>query len=60
MKKIIFSFILLIFLCTHLAAQSTPQTLTPEEVNEWYQKQDWVSGLQIQPDAYVNKEILAR
>jgi biofilm protein TabA len=62
MKKIIFSFIILIFLFTHLkvTAQSTVQTLTPKEVSEWYQKKEWLSGLQMQPHASINKETFAR
>jgi len=59
MKKIIFFFILILSLTSmHVLAQSTP--LTEQQVNEWYQKREWLAGLQLQPHETINKTEFAR
>jgi biofilm protein TabA len=58
MKKLIFFFILFfLFINGHVAAQ-TP--LTEKQVNEWHQKKEWLSGLQLQPHETINKATFAR
>ena len=42
----------------HVMAQSAP--LTKQQVNEWYQKKEWLAGLQLQPHETVNKTEFAR
>jgi YhcH/YjgK/YiaL family protein len=56
MKKIIFSFMFLIFLLTgfHAAAQ------TDKQVNDWYQKKEWLSGLKMKPHTSINKTTFAK
>ena len=61
MKKIIFVFVIT-FLLTNMyaSAQTTPPALTKKQVNDWYQKKEWLSGLQWQPHESVNKAVLAK
>jgi len=56
MKKIIFFFIVAIFSLTGFdaAAQSD------EQVNEWYQKKEWLGGLQFTPHETINKTVFAK
>jgi YhcH/YjgK/YiaL family protein len=56
MKKIIFLFIVMIFSATgfHAAAQ------TSEQVNEWYQKKEWLGGVQLKPHESINKTVFAK
>jgi len=56
MKKIIFFFIVVIFSLTgfHATAQ------TNEQVNEWYQKKEWLGGVQLTPHETINKTIFAK
>jgi YhcH/YjgK/YiaL family protein len=61
MKKIIFfSIIILSFGGMQSTAQTTEPTLTKKKVNEWYQKKEWLAGLQIQPHESINKAEFAR
>jgi len=57
MKKSILFFILVASL---ISVHTNAQSLTTQQVNEWYQKKEWLSGLQIQPHASINKEVFAR
>lgn len=49
--------IILCFACTD--NKSNPEKWTDEEINEWYNKKEWLGGWNIQPDASVNKRTLA-
>ena len=62
MKKIIFLFMIIVFSLAHIyvTAQTTSPALTKKQVNEWYQKKEWLSGLQWQPHESVNKAVFAR
>jgi len=44
----------------HVTAQTTSPALTKKQVNEWYQKKEWLSGLQWQPHESVNKAVFAK
>ncbi len=56
MKKIIFFFVVVIFSLTgfHVAAQTT------EQVNEWYQKKEWLGGSQLNPHETINKKVFEK
>jgi len=62
MKKIMFFLVVAVFSLanTHVTAQTTPPALTKQQVKEWYQKKEWLSGLQWQPHESVNKAVFAR
>jgi YhcH/YjgK/YiaL family protein len=62
MKKITFVFVIFFFLLAgiHVSAQTAPSTLTKKQVNDWYQKKEWLSGLQWQPHESVNKAVFAK
>ena len=62
MKKIIFCFVIIVFSLANkpVTAQTTSPGLTKKQVNEWYQKKEWLSGLQWQPHSSVNKAVFAR
>ena len=62
MKKIYFYFALLLFSITsfHAAAQTTPAALTKKQVNEWYEKKEWLAGMPLQPHKSINKTVFAR
>jgi biofilm protein TabA len=56
MKKIIFFFIAITFSATGFYAAAQ----TNEQVNEWYQKKEWLGGLQLNPHETINKTIFAK
>ena len=62
MKKITFFFVITFFLLAHIhvTAQTTSPALTKKQVNEWYQKKEWLSGLQWQPHESINKAVFAK
>jgi len=62
MKKIIFFFVISFYSLVniHASAQTTSATLTKKQVNDWYQKKEWLSGLQWQPHESINKAELAK
>jgi len=62
MKKIIFAFIITFvsLMNTYVTAQTASPALTKKQVNEWYQKKEWLSGLQWQPHESINKAVFAR
>jgi YhcH/YjgK/YiaL family protein len=62
MKKIILFSVTFFFLFSaiQIKAQITPKALTKKQVNEWYQKKEWLAGLQIQPHETINKTEFAR
>jgi len=62
MKKIILFSVTFLFLFSaiQIKAQTTPKALTKKQVNEWYQKKEWLAGLQIQPHETINKTEFAR
>ena len=39
--------------------QTNPEKWTDDEVNSWFEKQEWLGGWNVQPDASVNKRSLA-
>ena len=61
MKKIFFfSIIIILVQNMQLNAQTTPPTLTNKQVNEWYQKKEWLAGLKIKPHESINRTTFAR
>ncbi|QEC65848.1 DUF386 domain-containing protein [Panacibacter ginsenosidivorans] len=62
MKKISVYFIMLLLSVAslHAAAQITPTALTKKQVNDWFQKREWLAGLPLQPHASINKTVFAR
>jgi YhcH/YjgK/YiaL family protein len=56
MKKIIFFFIGMTFSVTGFYATAQ----TNAQVNEWYQKKEWLGGVQLQPHETINKTIFAK
>ena len=62
MKSIFTLKIILILLAsTQLAnAQGDAKTWTTDQVNEWFMKKEWLSGLPLQPHETINKAELAR
>lgn len=59
MSKIITFFIIIMTLTTCTNKQVNPEKWTPEEVNSWFEKQEWLNGWQVQPDKSINKRSLA-
>ncbi|MCJ7772781.1 MAG: YhcH/YjgK/YiaL family protein [Desulfobacterales bacterium] len=55
--SILMLMIITFFACT--PKQSNPEKWTDEEVNSWFEKQDWLGGWQVQPNASINKRSLA-
>ncbi|HKI90459.1 MAG TPA: YhcH/YjgK/YiaL family protein [Draconibacterium sp.] len=55
--------ILLLFAIMTLTACTTkqvdPEKWKPEELNSWFEKQEWLNGWQVQPDESINKRSLA-
>jgi YhcH/YjgK/YiaL family protein len=43
--------------CT--SKHSNPETWTDEEVNNWFEKKEWLGGWDVQPDPSVNRRTLA-
>src|SRR5437773_966651 len=62
MKKIYSLFMILLLSLTslHAAAQTTPAALTKKQVNEWYEKKEWLAGMPLQPHKSINKTVFAR
>ncbi len=52
-----FLFIMTLTMCT--PKQEDPTEWTEKEINEWFTKQEWLNGWQVQPDESVNKRSLA-
>ncbi len=50
-------FIMTLTKCT--PKQEDPAEWTEKEINEWFTKQEWLNGWQVQPDESVNKRSLA-
>jgi len=48
---------LLVFSCS--TDTKNPEKCTDEEVNQWYEKQEWLAGWDVSPDESVNKRSLA-
>jgi YhcH/YjgK/YiaL family protein len=60
MKTIFYLTLSLVFFGGSAAAQGDTKTWTPEQVNQWYQKKEWLNGLALQPHETINKSELAR
>ncbi|HEX5154392.1 MAG TPA: YhcH/YjgK/YiaL family protein [Parafilimonas sp.] len=61
MKKIILCFAITFLLANlYTTAQTTSPAMTKQQVKEWYQKKEWLSGLPWQPHESVNKEVFAK
>ena len=39
--------------------KNNPENWTDEEVNSWFEKQEWLSGWEVQPDESLNKRSMA-
>lgn len=52
-------FIIIMTLTACTPKQVNPENWTPEEVNSWFEKQEWLNGWQVQPDESINKRSLA-
>lgn len=58
--KILSLTLCLIFIASAATAQGDAKTLTPDQVNQWFQKKEWLNGLTLQPHETINKAELAR
>jgi YhcH/YjgK/YiaL family protein len=56
--KTIFTLVLILF--TGALKAQDPKAWTTEQVNQWYQKKEWLNGLALQPHETINKAELAR
>ncbi len=53
-------FLMIIFLLAACASnQKDPEKWTDEEVNAWFEKQEWLNGWQVQPDESIDKREFA-
>src|SRR5680860_208315 len=63
MKNINSKLILLIMIVLASVAcsnnKTNPEKWTDEDVNTWFEKQEWLGGWNVQPDASVNKRSFA-
>ncbi len=53
-KNVLTSLLLLLFISTAAFAQTSKQT------NDWYNKKEWLNGLQKQPHSSINKTEFAK
>ena len=62
MKRILsLSVILFLFsTCMHSSAQTAAKEWTKHDAKKWFQKKEWLGGLQLQPHKTVNKHEFAR
>ena len=59
MDKILILFIMTIALSSCSEKTTDPVNWSDREVNEWYEKQEWLGGWEVQPDSSVNRRSLA-
>lgn len=59
MYKISILIIMIIAFSACSTKQINPEKWSDEEVNSWFEKQEWLGGWRVQPDASVNKRSLA-
>jgi YhcH/YjgK/YiaL family protein len=50
---------IIVVLTACASKQKNPEKWSDEEVNAWFEKQDWLNGWQVQPDASIDKKELA-
>ena len=56
----LFYLIMILLMSVACSTNNTnPEKWTEEEVNDWFEKQDWLSGWEVTPDASINKRSLA-
>ena len=58
-QKTTFLFTLIFVLTSCAMRQKNPEKWTDEEINDWFEKQEWLNGWQVQPDASIDKRSLA-
>ena len=58
--KTIFSLVLLLVLLAGATKATAQGQMTSDQVNQWFQKKEWLNGLQLQPHETINKAELAR
>lgn len=59
MNKILILFIMTVALSSCSEKTSDPERWSDREINQWYEKQEWLGGWEIQPDSSVNRKNLA-
>ena len=57
--KLIFLLLVTVTLLSCSNSKSNPERWTDNEVNAWFEKQEWLGGWNVQPDASVDKRSLA-
>lgn len=58
-SNIIFLTLLILTTMSCSNTNTNPEKWTDDEVNTWFEKQEWLGGWQVQPDASVNRRSLA-
>ena len=58
-RILILLFFAIMTLTTCTTKQENPENWTSEELNSWFEKQEWLNGWQVQPDESINKRSFA-
>ena len=58
-QKLIFLTMIILTLASCSPKQKNPEKWTDEEVNTWFEKQEWLNGWQVQPDESIDRRDLA-
>ena len=60
MNKILSFFLTLLFVTASLCLKAQSSDASSQQVNEWFEKKEWLGGLELEPHASINKTELAK